>query len=142
MKPHYQYLEHTADVLFVAEAPTLAELFTQCALAVEETMIELKKVETKRKVLLKRKNKNIEYLLFDFLCDLIILKDAKQLMFSKFEPEIKEVKGEYRLVCRAYGDKLDVEKHQAKVDIKAITMHMFEVKQTEKGWWAKVLVDI
>lgn len=158
MKPYYKYLEHTADVLFQAEAPTLAELFNQCGLAVEETMIEFKRVLPKRKVLIKRKNKNIEYLLFDFLGDLIILKDSRQLLFSKFEIEIKEKikkskdkkaedkeiteEKEYQLICRAYGEKLDVERHEPKVDIKAITMHMFEVKQTKKGWFAEVLVDI
>ncbi|MEK6938421.1 MAG: archease [Nanoarchaeota archaeon] len=142
MKPHYKYLEHTADVLFVAEASDLPELFNQCALATEQTMIELKKVKPVRKVLLKHKNKSIEYLLFDFLGDLVYYKDAKQLMFSKFEIEIKEGKGEFKLTCRAYGEKLDVQRHEPKVDIKAITMHMFEVKQTPKGWYAKVLVDI
>ncbi|MFH0701257.1 MAG: archease [Candidatus Woesearchaeota archaeon] len=145
MKPYYKYLEHTADVLFVAEALDLPELFNQCALAVEETMIELKKVKPLRKVLIKHKNKAIDYLLFDFLGDLVYYKDAKQLLFSKFEIEIKEGKKEedkYQLVCRAYGERLDVKRHEPKVDIKAITMHMFEVKQTLKGWYAKVLVDI
>lgn len=152
MKPYYKYLEHTADVLFQAEAATLEELFNQCALAVEETMVDVKLVKPVRKILIKHKNKSIEYLLFDFLCDLNYYKDAKQLMLSKFEIEIKEKikknkeskteEKEYQLICRAYGEKLDVNKHDPKVDIKAITLHMFEVKQTEKGWFAQVLVDI
>jgi len=104
--------------------------------------VDVKKVKPVKKVLIKHKNKNIEYLLFDFLCDLNYYKDTKQLMLSKFEMEIKQIKGEYRLVCRAYGDKLDVNKHNPKVDIKAITLHMFEVKQTKNGWFAQVLVDI
>ena len=142
MKPYYKYLEHTADILFQAEASSLEELFRQCALAVEESMVDVQKVKPLRKVQIKHKNKNIDYLLFDFLCDLNYYKDAKQLMFSKFDLEIKKVKDEYRLMCRAWGEKLDVNKHNPKVDIKAITLHMFEVKQTKKGWFAQVLVDI
>ncbi|MBI4980065.1 archease [Candidatus Woesearchaeota archaeon] len=142
MNPYYKYLEHTADVLFVAEAPSLPELFNQCALAVEQSMVEVKKVSPKKKAVIKLENKNIDYLLFDFLNELLIYKDAKQLMFSKFEVKIEEKKGIYHLNCLAYGEKLDVEKHQAKVDIKAITMHMFEVKKTVSGWKAQVLVDI
>ncbi len=142
MKPYYKYLEHTADVLFVAEAPDLAELFNQCALAVEQSMVEVKKVAPKKKAVIKLENKNIDYLLFDFLNELLIYKDAKQLMFSKFEVKIEEKKGIYCLNCSAYGEKLDVKKHEAKVDIKAITMHMFEVKKTPSGWKAQVLVDI
>lgn len=142
MKPSYTYLEHTADVLFVAEAPTLAELFNQCALAVEQSMVEVKKVAPKKKAVIKLENKSIDYLLFDFLSELLIYKDAKQLMFSKFETKVEEKEGKYKLNCTAWGEKLDVVKHKAKVDIKAITMHMFEVKKTAAGWKAKVLVDI
>jgi len=142
MKPSYQYLEHTADVLFVAKASTLGELFEQCALAVEETMVEVKKVKPKKKVVIEREDKSVEYLLFDFLGDLIIYKDAEQLIFSKFEAKVEEKNGKFKLKCIASGDKLDVEKHGPKVDIKAITMHMFEVKKEASGWMAKVLVDI
>lgn len=143
MKPSYQYLEHTADVLFVAKAESLNQLFEQSALAVEETMVEIKKVEKKKKKLIREKHKNIEGLLFAFLSDLIYYKDAEQLIFSKFDVRIKEEKsGGYTLICQAFGEKINPEKHLPKVDIKAITLHMFEVKKTAYGWWAKVLVDI
>jgi SHS2 domain-containing protein/predicted nucleotidyltransferase component of viral defense system len=142
IKSYYKYLEHTADVLFVAEAPTLPELFNQCALAVEQSMVEVKKVAPKKKAVIKLENKNIDYLLFDFLNELLIYKDSEQLMFSKFEVKIEEKKGIYYLNCLAYGEKLNVKRHEAKVDIKAITMHMFEVKETKQSWKAKVLVDI
>ena len=46
------------------------------------------------------------------------------------------------MTCDAFGEKIDIEKHNPKVDIKAITMHMFEVKKTKNGWRAQVLVDI
>ena len=142
MNPYYKYLEHTADVLFVAEAPTLAELFNQCALAVEQTMVEVEKVAPKKKAVIKLENRSIDYLLFDFLSELLIYKDAEQLIFSKFETKVAEKDGKYKLNCIAWGEKLDVVKHKAKVDIKAITMHLFEVKRTAQGWRAKVLVDI
>ncbi len=142
MKPRYTYLEHTADVLFVAEAPDLAELFNQCALAVEQSMVEVKKVVPKKKAIIKLENASLDYLLFDFLNELLIYKDSEQLMFSKFETKVEEKEGKYKLNCTAFGEKLDVKKHQAKVDIKAITMHLFEVKKTASGWKAQVLVDI
>ena len=54
MKPSYQYLEHTADVLFIAKGNTPAEMFEQAGLAVEETMINLKKVSPAKKVKIKK----------------------------------------------------------------------------------------
>lgn len=142
MKAKRKYLEHTADILFQAEASTLAELFEQCALAVEESQVNLARVEAKRKVLIRGKNKNLESLLFDFLDNLLFYKDANQLIFSKFKIKINEQKGRYKLICQAYGEKLDFSKHEPKIDVKAITMHLFELKKVKQGWRAQVLIDI
>ena len=142
MKPSRKYLEHTADVLFEAEADTLGELFEQCGLAVEESQIELSNVEAKKEIVIEGKNKKVDHLLFDFLDDLLFYKDSEQLIFSKFECKIEENDGLYKLTCKAHGEVLNPEKHEQKVDVKAITMHMFEVKKIDNHWFAKVLIDI
>jgi len=141
-RPFHKFLDHTADVFFVAKADTLPELFEQCALAVEETMVDITKVSPKQKVKILGEDKNIETLLYDFLDELIFFKDYKQLMFSKFEISIEEKEGKYHLTCFASGEKLDLARHDPKVDVKAITMHEFEVKKIDKGWQANVIVDI
>ena len=141
MKANYKFLEHTADELFVAEASTLGELFEQCGLAVEEIQVDLKQFSNEEKREITGENENIEYLLFDFLDDLLFHKDSERMIFSKFDCHVTEENGKYKLTCTAYGEKIS-DKHEQKVDIKAITMHMFEVKKTDEGWFAKVLVDI
>ncbi len=144
--PFHKFLDHTADVFFVAKAATLPELFNECALAVEETMVDLTKVKPKQKVKILGEDTKIEGLLFDFLDELLFYKDAKQLIFSKFEIEIKEksVEGtqKFELSCFAYGEKLDMIRHEPRVDVKAITMHEFSVEKVPEGWKAKVLIDI
>ena len=70
MKPTRRYIEHTADVLFEAEAATLGELFEQCGMAIEESQVELKNVEPKKEVTINGENQSVESLLFDFLDDL------------------------------------------------------------------------
>lgn len=142
MKPSYKYLEHTADVLFQAEAPTLEELFQQCAFALENSQVDLSKIEPKEKTLITEESKSVENLLFDFLDDLVFYKDAQQLIFRKFDLKIEEQNGQFKLTCQAYGEQLDNAKHDPKVDVKAITMHMFEVKKVIGGWQAQVLIDI
>jgi SHS2 domain-containing protein len=141
-----KYIDHTADILFEAEGKTIEELFEQCGLAVEESQIDLATVEAQEKKTFHIENKNVDGLLFDFLDDLLFYKDAEQLIFSKFEfklqdPSNKE-KFNYKLEVTGFGEKIDPGKHHQNVDVKAITMHMFEVKKTDDGWWAKVLIDI
>lgn len=142
MKPSYQFIDHTADVLFKAQAETLAGLFEQCALALEETQVDVKLIEAKQKTTITGKNSTPEKLLFDFLDDLVFYKDSELLIYSKFEIKIEEKDGEFYLTCDAYGEKLDHQKHDPKVDVKAITMHLFEVKKEKDGWKAQVLIDI
>ena len=142
MKPSYTFLEHTADVLFQAEAPTLPELFEQCALAVEDTQVDVKTVEPLQEVTITGKNNTIERLLFDFIDDLIFYKDADLLVFSKFDIEIEEKYQEFYLTCKAYGEQVDHTKHDPKVDVKAVTLHQFKFEKTKDGYKAFVILDI
>jgi len=142
MKPFYKFLDHTADIMFVAKAESLPELFEQSALAVEETMVEVETVKPIKKVKILGESEKIESLLFDFIDDLIFFKDYKQLVFGKFEITIQEKNGKYQLNCLAYGEKIDLTRHEPKVDIKAVTMHLFKVEQVQGTWKAQVLLDI
>lgn len=142
MNPFHKFLDHTADVFFVAKADTLPALFNECALAVEETMVEVSKVKLKEKVKILGESEKIESLLFDFLDELLFFKDYRQLVFSKFDIDIKESGGKYSLICYAHGEKIDFSRHEPKVDVKAITMHEFKVEKVKEGWKAQVLIDI
>ena len=134
--------EHTADILFLAEASTLGELFEQCGMAVEESQIELDKISQDVEKEIKGENKKLDYLLFDFLDDLLFFKDTEQLIFSKFKIKVEKVDDKFVMNCKAFGEKINPQKHEQKVDVKAITMHMFEVKKEKDLWKAKVLIDI
>src|SRR3989338_11529374 len=142
MKPFHKFLDHTADVFFVAKAETLQDLFRECAIAVEETMVNINLIQPKEKTKILGENTKIDSLLFDFLDELLFFKDYKQLVFSKFDLEIKEENGKYHLSCFAHGEKINFAKHEPKVDVKAITMHEFKVEKVKDGWKARVLIDI
>ncbi len=139
----YKFLEEvaTADVAFKAEGDSLEELFEACALATFDVMIDLKKVEPKEKRHIELENEKIDQLLFDFLEEIIFLKDSDYIAFSKFDIKIKKNK-KYKLIADAYGENINLEKHESKSDVKAVTYHMFEVKQENKKWKATVVLDI
>ncbi len=144
MKDKFEFIDHTADILFRCEAGSLERLFVQAGLAIGETTTRLNTIEEIEERLITGKNKNLEYLLFDFLDDLLFYKDTELLIFKKFEIKInKEGSEEYKLTCKATGEKLQEGKHERTIDIKAITMHMFEVKKvSSEKWSCQVLVDI
>jgi SHS2 domain-containing protein len=49
---------------------------------------------------------------------------------------------EQGLKAKARGEPLDRERHELSHEVKAITYHQLEVKQTDQGWQARVIVDI
>ena len=141
---NYKFFDHTADVLFEVEGKNLDEIFEGAGLATEETQADLKDVRQKIKKEVKLENEKIDMLLFDFLQELIFLKDAKQLLFSKFDVAIERggACDVNLLKAKMWGEKIDQKRHNLKVDVKAVTLHRFEVKKTKTGWFARVILDI
>lgn len=66
------------------------------------------------------------------------------MVFSKFEIAIEQKGNKHYLTCVAYGEKLDYTRHEPRVDVKAVTMHMFKIEYLEdkQQWKAQVLLDI
>jgi len=137
----YKFLEDiaTADIAFEARGRTLDELFENAFAAVEESMVETSGVKAVIKKTLKLKNATLDGLLFDFLSVLVYFKDAESLLFSKVKVKITD---SYELEATLYGEKIDPSRHDLRSDVKAVTLHMFEVKQVGKEWYCRVILDI
>ncbi len=132
-----------ADIAFSADGSSLEELFESAALATTNVMVkDLKKIDLKERRKITVSDKSVEKLLFNFLQEIVYLKDAELLIFGKYTVKIKNRDGMYMLGCIARGEKLDMEKHELVVDVKAITYHLFEVKQEKDKWKAQVILDI
>ena len=42
----------------------------------------------------------------------------------------------------AEGEKLDPDRHEQRADVKAVTLHRFQVEKTNGGWKATTILDI
>ena len=139
----YWYLEEvaTADVAFEAEGRTLPEVFEASALALTEVMVDLNGLSSALPHHISLTADDLETLLFRWLAELIYLKDSVCLLFGRFEITIREGT-EWALEATAWGDRIDYEKMSLKLDVKAVTYHMFLLEQTAEGWRARVVLDI
>src|SRR5439155_27271558 len=79
-----------------------------------------------------------EYLLFDWLKELLYRFDAEHLLFGRFEVHVTPD----GLTGKAWGEPLDRARHELGHEVKAITYHGLKVEQTPDGWLAEVIVDI
>lgn len=137
----HKFLDHTADVGFKMEASSLNELFEGAAILTFEVMADLKKVSPKLTKKISLENKSIDKLLFDFIEELIYLKDAEYMLYSKFNIKI-DCKDTITLNAEIRGEKINPKKHELKVDVKAITLHHFYVKKIKNNWKAEIILDI
>ncbi len=139
----YKYRDDIAhaDIAFEVVADKLDEVFSETAKAMFNVMVDLNDVEEKVKKQIKLENTDLERLFFDWLSELVYIKDTEYMLFKKFDVKISQTKG-YKLIASIYGEKVDRKKHKLKVDVKAVTMHKFSLKKKDNKWNALVVLDI
>ena len=142
----YKFLEDIAiaDIAYYAYGKNLNELFVNSALAIFELSAEIKTIEPKKKLQIKLENKKLDNLLYDFLSEILFLKDSKYMVFKNVKVKIIESKKNkiFQLKSDLKGDTINSDKQHLENDIKAITMHMFELKKIKNNWRARIVVDI
>jgi SHS2 domain-containing protein len=129
-----------ADIAFEAESKTIDGLFESCALALTDIMVDPStlRVETTRDLELKADD--ADRLLYDFLTELIVIKDVDSLLFK--EVKVRVDADNNTLSASLMGEPIDRDRHTLRNDVKAVTMHMFGIKQEGDAWKATVVLDI
>jgi SHS2 domain-containing protein len=139
MKRMHEVFEHTADLGLRVRAADLGTLFTEAAQALFEAIVtDLATVQPSQRVDITIEGDDREYLLFDWLKELLYHFDAEHLLLGKFEVHVEG----NRLKATCWGEPLDRDRHQLEHEVKAITYHGLKIEQTPDGWLAEVIVDI
>jgi SHS2 domain-containing protein len=141
----YEFLEDiaTADIAFRAWGKNLEELFQAAGDATINVMIDnLEAIELKEQRTFSLENDQLDMLLFNFLQELIYYKDSEQLLLRSQQIKVEKKNVNHELTAITQGEKLDSKRHQQRVDVKAVTLHRFQLEKTDQGWTAMVILDI
>jgi SHS2 domain-containing protein len=135
----YETFDHTADLGLRVRAPDLDTLFAEAARALFATIVEDPgTVEPRQAVPVRLAGLEKDYLLFDWLKELLYRFDSEHLLFGRFEVHVTE----QGLTATAWGEPLDRGRHVLAHEVKAITYHGLRVERTADGWLAELIVDI
>jgi len=126
----------------IAEGETLEEAFREAARALTDLMVDINTVEKKIEKRITVKSEDLYSLLYDFLTEILIIRDSEGIILSDFDVKIEKENDGYRLECIAYGEELDREKHNPKEEVKAITYHKMEIEEKDGRYTIKYIVDI
>ena len=138
-QPPFETFDHTADVGIVAHGGSLAEAFVNAAKAMFSLMVALDKVEPRDERRVELHADDREGLLVAWLAELLYLSEVDNLVFSHFK--VDEI-SDTRIVARALGEPLDLERHDPQLMIKAVTRHMLQVAPENGGFQVRVILDI
>ena len=141
----YRYLEDIAiaDVAFEAWGDSVEALFEAAAEATLGAMVEdpasVAGVE-RREVRVEKAA--LDLLLHGFLEEIVFHKDADSLFLRPHELSIRRLPEGFELTGVFAGEPIDPAKHEIITDVKAVTLHHLEVKETARGWEARVILDV
>jgi SHS2 domain-containing protein len=138
----FEVFEHTADLGLRIRADSLEKLLAEAARGLFSLVVvnleEIRPVLSRTVEVDYSPGNGRDYLLFDWLNELLFLLDSEQLLLSDFQVGLSERK--LSAVCR--GETMDRGRHQLDHEVKAITYHGLRCEQTSDGWIAEVIVDI
>ena len=146
MSQAYRFLEEIAlaDVGFIATGDSVSELFAASAAAVIEAMVNPVSVGTNWTREVRLSGEQVDELLFDWLNAIVFLKDAEAVVFRDVHALVNydSDAGLWRLSATLIGDHVDANRQELRTDVKAVTKHLYEVKEKEGTWSAHVVVDV
>ena len=127
----YKTLEHATDAIIEVTANNLKEAFQIAGISVIDTILDSSKVEENSSRNLIVKGKDLRYLLYNWLEEMIILTITDGFAGKRILLEITENE-DYRINAKIFGEAIDLKKHEFKVEIKSPTFHEMEIEQNDK----------
>ena len=133
-------MDHATDAIIEVTAKDIKEAFAVAAEAEINLTLDQDKVEEKYKKKFTANGKDLRYLLFSWLEEIPFLLITEGFAIKRIEFDIEEKDG-YKINAIAYGEPLDVHKHNFKVEIKAPTFYDMEIRTNDQVYM-RFLLDL
>jgi protein archease len=134
----WEHFHHESDIGVRGIGSTREKAFEQAALALVAVITE-EKIKPEKRVEISLEESDLEFLFTDWLNALIFEIATRSMLFSRFEVEIHNG----RLRAQAWGEPVDVDKHQPAVEVKGATFTELSVREIPGGgWMAQCVVDV
>lgn len=135
----YRYLDHMTDAFIEVIGNTTDEAFANAGISVVDTIVDINSVENKEDRKIEVSADDLKGLLYSWLEEIIILTITDGFVGKIFNVKITK-NGRYHLLARISGEEINFEKHHFKMEIKAPTYHLMEIKE-EKPVLMRFILD-
>lgn len=136
-------MDHTADIGFELEAPSLEGLFEEARRALLMVVLENPPERGRGEKEIQLSGPDLETLLVRWLNELIYLLQDLRFVSLRSRIEIREIRGTgFALEANLAGAPLEPEEQGYAGEIKSATFHGLEVRGGNGGWHARVILDV
>jgi tRNA nucleotidyltransferase (CCA-adding enzyme) len=138
-KRGWELFAHDADIGVRGFGPTKQAAFEQAAYAMTAVITEPRDVAPSHIVEVECEAPDAEFLLVEWLNALVFEMATRRMLFSRFAVHIRGG----RLRGWAWGEAVDVARHEPAAEIKGATLTALRVRRRHDGTWvAQCVVDV
>ncbi|MDH4087463.1 MAG: archease [Nitrospira sp.] len=139
MQGSWEHFPHEADIGVRGIGPTKEAAFEGAGLALTAVITDLDAVAPAQAVSIACEAPDEELLLVDWLNALVYEMATRKMLFSRFAVRFNG----HSLHATAWGEPIEIARHQPAVEVKGATYTELSVKQDEQGRWiAQCVVDV
>lgn len=138
-RPSWEHFPHAADMGVRGTGGTREQAFEQAALALTSVVADPDTIAAEVAVAIECQAPDDELLLVDWLNAVVYEMATRKLLFGHYTVRIAD----HRLAATAFGEPLDVARHQPAVEVKGATYTGLRVAREPDGRWiAQCVVDV
>ena len=135
----WEHFPHEADIGVRGIGSTKEEAFEGAGLALTAVITDPASVSPQEAVAITCQAPDEELLLVDWLNALVYEMATRNMLFSRFTVRFND----HSLHATAWGEPIEVARHQPAVEVKGATYTELTVKRDEQGRWiAQCVVDV
>ena len=140
----FRFLEEIAlaDIAFEAEGESVEEVCRGATQALLESMANPVTVSGGWERVIERSDADPSMLLFDWLSEVVYWKDAAGVVFREAPLTLTREGDVWLLRAGLIGAPVDEQTQELHADVKGVTKHRYELKQTGGCWKVNVVLDV
>ena len=135
----FELLEHTSDIGILARGSNRDEALIAVSHGLVSILVNPTEFRASEERYFRAPGPDEDAQIVNWLNEILFFFDTEDMVFVQFAIDSwtsSEITG------RAKGERFDIDRHELRTAVKAVTYHQFHCHAVEKGWEIRVFVDV
>ncbi|MBI4552167.1 MAG: archease [Candidatus Latescibacteria bacterium] len=139
----FRYLDHEAEIGVLSTGRTLEEAFADGARGMLEVMVDVATISPDEVVPFECAAADLPSLFIALLNELLYQMETRRLFFADVVIRAVDTDASgHRLTGEARGERIDLEKHAVRTEVKAPTYYGLLVERVGEEYWVRCVLDV